>query len=675
MLAGFCALIVASPAFVVALRESAFDAQQRLFPRQRLSAPVTIVEIDERSLAAHGQWPWPRSRLAGLIERVGAAAPVAIGLDLLFPEPDRYSPASLAELLPQIPADVSARLRELPDNDALLARAMRARPVVLALAGLEAAEPSSEPRLLSFASRLSSIEQLVRAAAGQGLISAESRARVVRRVPLVADVQGSVVPALALEMLRVATRAPAVSVAPRSGGLLEVRFADLRIPAQADGTAWLRYARHDPARFVSAAAVLDGSADPELLRSKLVLIGVTGLGLVDHVATPLGERVPGVELHAQLIEQVFDGAFITRPQWAPWLEAGLLAAAVAALMIVVPARRVTVSLAALLAALALLAGVALGAFLLHGVLLDAAWPALGVAFAFALLLAATLAEADRQRRALREAAARAAGELAAARRIQMGLLPDLSELTRAIPALGIAGFIEPARTVGGDFYDCVQLDPRRVYFVVGDVAGKGMPAALFMALSKAVLKSAAAPGGLDAGAVLTRAAAEIGRDNPEQLFVTAFAGILDVGSGVLEYSNAGHEPPYLLAPGSRPERLPHADGPPLCTLKGFVYRAERRQLRPGSCLCVVSDGVTEATDERQQLYGAPRLEELLAAAPAGASPATLVASLREDVARFAGKAPLADDVTLLALCWSPASADVDLDAPVAGLLHPVGSTH
>jgi len=634
---------------VVVLRELAVDGQQRLSPRQRLSAPVTIVEIDERSLSEHGQWPWPRSRVAALIERIGAARPAAIGLDLLFPEPDRYSPAALAALLPQLPADVSARLRKLPGNDDLLARALQGRPVVLAIAGLEAAEPSSEPPVLHFAARLSSIGELTRAAAGQGLISAESPARVVRRVPIVARVQGSMVPALGLEMLRVAVGAPAVSVAPRAGGLLEVGIGDVRIPAQPDGTVWLRYTRHDPGRFVSAAAVLEGSADPELLRSKLVLVGVTGLGLVDHLATPLGERVPGVEMHAQLIEQVFDGTFIVRPRWAPWLEAGLLALAGALLIIVVPARRVRVSTTTFLAVLVILAFIVAVAFL-NGVLLDFAWPAVGVALTFALLLAVTLSEADRQRRALREAAARAAGELAAARRIQMGLLPDLGALARAHPALEVAGFIEPARTVGGDFYDCVPLDRRRVYFVVGDVAGKGMPAALFMALSKAVLKGAAARG-MDAGALLTHAATEIDRDNPEQLFVTAFAGILDLESGELEYSNAGHEPPYLLSPGARPERLPHAGGPPLCTLMTHVYRTERRRLPAGSCLCVVSDGITEANDERQQLYGAARLEQLLTDAPEGAEPATLVESVRKDVARFAGNAGFSDDVTLIALCW------------------------
>jgi serine phosphatase RsbU (regulator of sigma subunit) len=354
-------------------------------------------------------------------------------------------------------------------------------------------------------------------------------------------------------------------------------------------------------------------------------------------------------MHAQLIEQVFDDVFIVRPSWASWTEAAFLAASAGLLIFLVPRRRVRISVLVLSVLLALAVGLAILAFH-NGLLVDFAWPAIGLALAFAMVIAAELSEADKQRRALREAAARAAGELAAARRIQMGLLPDLSSLSAGLPGLEVAGFIEPARTVGGDFYDCVALSSERVYLVVADVAGKGMPAALFMALSKAVLKSAAARG-LDAGALLTHAAAEIDRDNPEDLFVTAFAGILDLRTGELEYANAGHEPPYLLPAGGAPQRLPHAGGPPLCTLEGFRYRAERRSLPAGSALCMVTDGVTEAMNERGELYGPQRLERLLA--QARPEPARLIASVREDVARFAGNAEMSDDVTLLALRWAP----------------------
>jgi adenylate cyclase len=695
LLAFFGALILVPPAPVDALRETLFDAYQRLFPRERQSAPAMIVEIDERTLAERGQWPWPRTQLAELVTRIAAAQPAAIGLDMLLSEPDRFSPHALAGLMPELPESASRQLRALPSNDARLAAALRDRNVVMAIAGLEAPDPrrlappaaapvrwiaGQQAELRRFAGWLGSLDELDRAAAGRGLISSDVTGRIVRRMPLLADVAGTVTPVLGLEMWRVATGTPTFSVAERRGGLLEIAVGDIRIPAQGNGTIWLRYSRHDPARFVSAAEVFAGKVDPELLRSKLVLVGVTGLGLLDLQATPLGERVPGVEIHAQLIEQVFDAAFVVRPTWAPWLEAALLIAAVLLLMWIVPARRVPASTAALCAVLVVLLAAGIGAF--HGgVLLDIAWPVLGVLFAFSVLLAATLAEADRQRRALREQAARAAGELAAAYRIQMGLLPDLAALTRAVPSLQIAALLEPARTVGGDFFDCLQLDSSRVFLVLADVSGKGMPAAVFMALSKATIKAAVARGG-DLGAAMTRAAAEISRENPEQLFVTAFAAILDTRTGMLECCNAGHEPPYVLTAQGSLERLPNAGGPPLCTLDEFDYATAYRELAPGDCLFVLSDGVTEAMNERLALYGSHQLELALKFVPRGAPPAEAIGKVREDVRRFVGEAVASDDITLLAVRWrgppSPAeaagddSADVDLDATVTGLVDPVG---
>lgn len=696
----FGALILAPPPPVTALRETLFDAYQRIFPRERKSAPATIVEIDERTLAERGQWPWPRTQVAELLARISAAAPAAIGLDMLLSEPDRFSPRALAALMPELPESAARQLRALPSNDARLAATLRGRNVVLSIAGLEAPDPrrvtpptaapvrwasGEPPDLRRFAGWLGSIDELDRAAAGRGLISSDATGSIVRRVPLLADVAGTVTPALTLEMWRVVTGAPALSVRPLRGGLMEVAVGDIRIPAQGNGSIWLRYSRHDPSRFVSAADVLAGKADPELFKSKLVLVGVTGLGLLDFQATPLGERVPGVEVHAQLIEQVFDGEFLLRPAWTKWLEASMLLLAVLLLMWIVPARRVTVSIGALGAVLAALAAAGLGAFAWAGILLDIAWPLLGVLFAFSVLLAATLAEADRQRRALREQAARSAGELAAAYRIQMGLLPDLAAVTRAVPSVQLAALLEPARTVGGDFFDCLQLDRHRIFFVLGDVSGKGMPAAVFMALCKATIKAAAARGG-DLGGAMTRAAGEISRENPEQLFVTAFAGVLDLRSGMLECCNAGHEPPYLLTAQGALERLPNAGGPPLCTLDEFEYVTAYREFGAGDCLLVLSDGVTEAMNERHALYGSHQVELALKFLPKGASPADVVGKVREDVRRFVGKALASDDITLLALRWTgpaPAaagpgqdeSADVDLDAPVAGLVDAVASRH
>ena len=644
LLAGALAIVFQLPP-VLSVRDTLFDGYQRLFPRDRKSSPAIIVAIDEESLARYGQWPWPRARTAELLRRIAADDPAAIGVDILFPEPDGTSPDG--------------------SGDAALAQAIRGNRVVLAVAGLQyrdrrfLAPPTvapvrlfgpHAPPLQKYRGQLQSLPMLDRAAAGRGLISATSPGRVVRRLPVVAQIGNVYVPSLGVELFRVAEGLSSLRIEANGGDQLTLRLGGLAVPAQADGRLWLHFGHHDPQRFVSAADLLAGRVAPQMLRHKLVLVGVTGLGLLDRKLTPLGERVPGVEIHQQFLEQIFDRDYLRRPAQAAWIEAGLLIVAGLLLIAVVPALRVWKSVASFAAVMAGLAAIGLIAFK-TGLLLDVASPAVAVVLVFGTVLTGTLAEADRQRRAMREAAARVAGELQAARRIQMGLLPAPNTLFRDESRFELAALLEPARTIGGDFYDCAMIDADRLFFVIGDVSGKGLPASLFMALSKTLLKSSAMRGSSDIGGVLDRANAEIGRENPEALFVTAFVGILDVRTGILEYSNAGHEPPYSKAPNSPAERFEIADGPPLCVMENFSYTTRYRQLAAGEWLCLLTDGVTEAMDQDKALYGVGRVEAVLQKLPESATSGDIIQALHRDVQRFVDGAPAFDDLTLLCMRW------------------------
>jgi CHASE2 domain-containing sensor protein len=634
-----CVLLAAvQPPALLPLRQALFDACQRLAPRERISAPVVIVAIDEHALHEHGQWPWPRTLTAELVRAIAQGKPAAIGVDIVFSEPDRSS----------------------PEADAALARAIQGNKVVLGIAALEGRErrtpqppqaapvkiaPGGEPALRRFESSLQNRPELERAAAGRGLLNVDSGERGVRQVPLAARVSGTVVPALSIEMLRIAAGVSFLGLARD-----RLTIGDLAIPVEPDGSMWLHYGRHDAERFVSAADVLAGKVKPGTFDSKLVLVGVTGLGLLDFKGTPLGERIAGVEVHAQLLEQVFDGRFLRRVAGARWIEPLLLAAVGLLLVLAVPAVRAWHAAAILLAALAALAAAGIALFR-AGWLLDVAIPVLGALAVFGAVMAGTLAEAQRQRQALREAQARLAGELEAARRIQVGLLPDPRQVFAGEPRIDLAARLVPARTVGGDFYDCFMLDAHRLFFVVADVSGKGLAPSLFMALAKSLLKSIALRGGDDPGTILMRANAEIARDNKESLFITAFAGVLDLRTGTLAFCNAGHEPPYARRPGAQPERLEHPGGPPLCVMEDYEYPSALRQMAAGETLAVVTDGITEAMNSRGELYGAARLVAQLAVLSDAALPEETLAAVDADVRRFGAGAEQYDDITMLCLRW------------------------
>jgi serine phosphatase RsbU (regulator of sigma subunit) len=289
-------------------------------------------------------------------------------------------------------------------------------------------------------------------------------------------------------------------------------------------------------------------------------------------------------------------------------------------------------------------------FVQFGMLFDPVLPSLGAFAMFGTVLVGALASSESQRRVLREQAARLAGELDAARRIQMGLLPDPAEAFEGERRASVAALLEPARTVGGDFYDCFMIGDHQLFFVVADVSGKGLPAALFMASVKSHLKSAALRGG-EVGAMLTRAQEEIARENPELLFVTAFAGLLDLQTGVLRFANAGHEPPYARTPNGAPERLASTGGPPLCVVDGYAYATGSRALVAGEWICVVTDGATEAMNPRREFFGGERLRTSLGWIPEGSTPGDIVQRLRDDVRRFAEGAESPDDLTLLAVLY------------------------
>jgi serine phosphatase RsbU (regulator of sigma subunit) len=515
------------------------------------------------------------------------------------------------------------------------------------------------PLVRRFDAALHSAEEIDRVAKGHGLLSVDTERGVVRRMPLVAAVGDALVPAFGIEILRVATGEPLLTVRVGASGVEAVAVGNLVVPTEPDGSVRVHFARPDQARFVSASEVLAGKIDPHLLERKLVLIGVTALGLSDYQATPVADRMSGVEIHAQLLEGIFDTDLLSRPRAVARAEAGVLLAGGLLLILVMPRSSALSSVAIylLMVGAVVTAGVVL--YLKSGILFDAASPSLALGALFTSMLVVTLAETESHRQSLRrqleqqrEQAARVAGELEAARRIQMGSLPHPTTAFPGDTRLDLYAFLEPAREVGGDLYDFFALDHDRLFLLIGDVSGKGLPGSLFMAVSKALYKSAALRGAGPVDAVMREADGEISRDNAEGLFVTMLAGILDAQTGLLEYCNAGHEPPYLLPNGDRPLlRLMDGGGPPLCAVDRFPYAASSRRLVPGDTICLVTDGVLEAMSPKAEAYGRSRFEVLLEKVGRAASASEVGEAIRLEVSRFADGVEQSDDMAILVLRW------------------------
>lgn len=239
------------------------------------------------------------------------------------------------------------------------------------------------------------------------------------------------------------------------------------------------------------------------------------------------------------------------------------------------------------------------------------------------------------------------GELSVAHDIQMSMLPKMLPPFPSREEFNLYALIEPAKEVGGDFYDFFQLDDDHLCLVVADVSGKGVPASLFMAVTKTLIKATARVG-LSPAEILGHVNDQIARDNDLSMFVTVFFGILDLRNGEMVFTNAGHNPPLLLPREGDPHYLPKAKQLVIGAMDGFVYRSETLQLSPGDRLLMYTDGVTEAMNLQDELYAE---ERLWAACQQGrhAPIDQWVRGTLASVKAFAGEAPQSDDITLMAI--------------------------
>jgi adenylate cyclase len=418
LLAGLLALRAWDPIPVETVRLRVFDIYQELSPRAAKSYPAIIVDIDEKSLARFGQWPWPRSLLAELVDRLKAAGVAAIAFDAVFAEPDRLAPENLARELRGLPPDAAEALRALPGGDAVFAAALARAPSVLGRAALAIgqegpprsgpapAAPVAElggdpkPSLLQFGALVRNRDELERAARGAGVFSLPpERDNIVRRVPAAIVVDGRVYPALAIEMLRIATGQGAFAIRSNAAGIDSVVVAGVRIPTDERGRIWLHFADPNPARYVSVADVMAGAVEPGRLARRLAILGTSAAALGDIKATAAGRPMPGVEVHIQLLEMILAGTHLTRPNYALGAELAMLVIAGLVVIVLLPMAGAKWALGVAVAEVAALAGASWHLFAAEGLLFDVTYPAVAAFALYSLLtfLAYVREEAERRR--------------------------------------------------------------------------------------------------------------------------------------------------------------------------------------------------------------------------------------------------------------------------------------
>jgi adenylate cyclase len=403
------------------IRLRTFDLYQNLRPRETVSRPVVIIDIDEASLKEIGQWPWPRTIVADLVTQLTQLGVAAIAFDVIFAEPDRMSPSIAATSFRDLDDETRNKLRNLPSNDEVLAEAIRRSRVVVGQVGSATWVPRSEteaalqtgfavrgpdptPFLVTFAGLLRNVPAIEQAAAGRGVFSIQpERDGIVRRVPIIMRAQGSLVPSLSIELLRVVTHSGAILIDTDQAGVQSVAIPGLQVPTDQNGRFWVHFNRHDPARYISAKDVLQGRVPRDRVEGKLVLFGTSAVGLLDVKTTPVSAAMPGVEIHAQVLESALTKSSLSYPNYAIGVELLVAALVGLAIIIVAPMLRASIMIALGAIIIAALLGASWYLYSQYNLLIDFTYPLMSSLLVYLTLIFVNYFKEQKQRQQIRAA--------------------------------------------------------------------------------------------------------------------------------------------------------------------------------------------------------------------------------------------------------------------------------
>jgi adenylate cyclase len=429
LIGGAVLLRYVDPFFVRALRLIAFDNFQRLDPEPyNPNLPIRIVDIDEKSLSMIGQWPWPRTTVRDLLLGLTSKGAAVVAFDVLFAEPDRTSLEAIVKQLPASEATaITAAMAGRPSNDALFAAALKDTPSVLSVAlggdanttlpakaGFAIGGDDPRPFLQAFNGVTRNLSEFEDAARGIGAFNwVADRDQIVRRVTLMFRLNQSFVPSLAAEALRIAqdastyvlkaSNASGETAFGQSTGLNHIRIGDIVVPTDGAGGVYLKFRHFNNAAYIPAWKVLAGEVSKEDIEGRIILVGTSAPGLLDLRATPVDAAVPGIDIHAQVLEHLLTGTFLQRPDYAVALEEFVIIALGIMLALVLPRVSATASGAIGLLTIGLVLMGGWAAFRYGNVFLDPSYPALVLGCMTAGITFYTYHTAEAQRVQIRNA--------------------------------------------------------------------------------------------------------------------------------------------------------------------------------------------------------------------------------------------------------------------------------
>lgn len=628
---------------------------------------LLLVGIDESSLERFGRWPWLRERHGDFCKLLAVNDPAVVTFDILFTEPGQpEDDAYFAESIRTLPQLVTGALSDntaapIPSN---VARTKPIRSVhgeknaIFGKSGARVPVPD------------------VNAASWFGFVDSDPSGAdgVRRRLPLVIRIGDEVYPSLVLQTLLLYWKTDPDQVDVQLGRWIELPTPEgpRRIPITTSGEIWLNYRAKESFSFWSYQGLLDAlyrdatgekafPSDAPGVKGKIVVVGQVASGLTDLGPSPLEATSPLVLTSLNALNSIFKDDYLRVFPFWPWPFLIWLATAWASL-VWLRSQHFLRSLLLPVVIIVFYLGVAWALFAFKSIAVPVALPVLGLVLVHVgKVIIAWIEEIFEQRRIsaelirATEAKKLLEQELEIAREIQMSTLPREFPPFPDRPEIDLHAIMVPAKFVGGDLYEFFFVDKNKLFFAIGDVSGKGVPAALFMTMALAVIRSHVIAGRSPAE-TLRRSNNVLALRNERCTFVTIFCGLLNTDTGHLVYANGGHNPPVLLD-GEGGVSFLAEEGTAIGAIEGLEFEERELVLEPEQGLFLYTDGVTEAIDQKEELFSEERLITALKVRHRSFTAERLTERVEQQLSEFVGSAAQFDDITALTLIFHGKRSD------------------
>ena len=647
-----------NPNFIKSISFLSFDMYQKVIPIRKQDSNVIIIDIDEKSLGKFGQFPWNRSIFAKIIENVNETNPKAIGFDVFFSEKDKQSPEEIIKSYNILSADVINYLVNIKGHDERFRQQLEKSKSVLAVLGSNVSSHGSYDRkskarflfkggdpqkyTFNYPYSIGSLEKLEKSVKGLGSISfLDQTDGIIRSLPLIVRFNKKIYPTIGLEMVRVGINQKNLYVELNEVGIKRISVRPHKILTDPNGIFWIRYKESLKNQYISASSVFDGNFDKERFENKFVLIGASAQGLFDLVKTPLGVTIPGVEVHANVIENILDQSYLIRNPNIYIFE--LLFSIIVACITFFLSQKIKPKYSLSIFFISLIAVVIIGFsfFTLRSELIDISYPIFMLTVTFLTGLYFRFIEENKIALENLQKEAKLLKERELAGDVQKSLFPDISKFENFIYARNI-----PAKDVSGDYFDVINVGQDEYYFTLADVSGKGVKAGMYMAKASSTFRTLSNLS-IPLEKVVYLVNNEIVEAKFKGMFVTAVFGKINIKTGDVTFVNAGHESIMVVDRNKNFEFI-KSELPPI----GIIKYSEESMVKSRTInlndktFVIYTDGVTEGYLKNGQELGAEGVERIVKGLDV-VTPKNIVDSIAAELNWGTDK--LRDDITCLAL--------------------------